>query len=335
MYETFFGLREAPFTLTPNTHFFLKSETHQKGLEMLLWALKNKEGFIKVSGEVGTGKTLLCRKLLNALDDPFVTVYIPNPHFSAETLYCLLADELKENLRSIEVQALKPGTVNVDGSEEKKLGQDDLSREHHVVALRKIHESLIRLADAGKQVALIIDEAQAMPEETIEALRLLTNLETESEKLVQVVLFGQPELDEMLAQKNLRQLQQRITFQHSIQPLDRKGIEQYISHRMILAGYSGGRLFDAKAITLLTQASKGIPRLVNVLCHKSLMSAFGQGSKFVEKKHMKAAIVDTESVFIPWWQRLSFLFAITILGASSIDAMYQMGSSAVLSGVIL
>ena len=202
MYESFFGLQESPFTLTPNTRFFLKSESHQQGLEMLLWALKNKEGFLKISGEVGTGKTLLCRKLLNALGDDYVTAYVPNPHCSAETLYSLIADELKG------------GDINVKVAEhDAQLEKSTLPKEAQFIALQQIQELLINYAGQGKQVILIIDEAQSMPEDTIEALRLLTNLETESEKLLQVVLFGQPELDQLLSQKNLRQLQQRITFQ--------------------------------------------------------------------------------------------------------------------------
>ena len=309
MYEAFFGLREAPFTLTPNTHFFLKSETHQQGLEMLLVALQNKEGFIKISGEVGTGKTLLCRKLLNSLDERFVTAYIPNPHFSAETLYCVLADELGANLKR---EKVNPILSHIDAY----LNQD-VTTEKHVLALQQINHCLLRFASEGKQVVLIIDEAQSMPEETIEALRLLTNLETESEKLLQVVLFGQPELDRMLAQKNLRQLQQRITFQHQIMPLNRADIERYISHRMLAAGYTGGRLFDARAITLLARASGGIPRLVNILCHKALMSAYGKGSLLVQSKHMRAAIRDTLSIrptLRSWlrWQFAAVLFCLIL-----------------------
>jgi len=302
MYESFFGLQEAPFTLTPNTHFFLKSETHQQGLEMLLVALRNKEGFIKISGEVGTGKTLLCRKLLNALDDSCITAYIPNPHFSVESLYGILADELAASLKS-------------EPEDEWGHAQYNSTDEKHVLALQRINEYLIQFASKGKQVVLIIDEAQSMPEETIEALRLLTNLETESEKLLQVVLFGQPELDVMLSKKHLRQLQQRITFQHQIKPLERSDIEHYISHRMLLAGYTGGRLFEAKAITLLTRASGGVPRLVNVLCHKALMSAYGQGSRLVQGKHMKAAIRDTESIKRSFWQRLPWQMALLFVYA--------------------
>ena len=303
MYESFFGLNEAPFTLTPNTHFFLKSETHQHGLEMLLVALQNKEGFIKVSGEVGTGKTLLCRKLLNALDERYVTAYIPNPHISAESLYCVLADELDGGLDAIQSAEI---VTQTEIKQNKHQSSGFLAGEKYVLALQRINECLIQFAKRGKQVVLIIDEAQSMPDETIEALRLLTNVETESEKLLQIVLFGQPELDVILQRKHLRQLQQRITFQHRIQPFNRNDIEQYISHRMILAGYKGGRLFEAKAITLLTHASRGIPRLVNVLCHKALMSAYGKGSNIVRGKHMMAAILDTESVCLSVWQRISW-----------------------------
>tara|TARA_R110002167_G_scaffold335622_1_gene542978 strand:+ start:1718 stop:2671 length:954 start_codon:yes stop_codon:yes gene_type:complete len=300
MYEQFFGLNELPFGLTPNTHFFLKSETHQQALDMLLWALKHKEGFIKVTGEVGTGKTLLCRKLLNTLEDPFVTAYLPNPYFSAETLYCLVAEELSV---FSEEKAFEEEQVQVIAQ----------AKEQHVLALKQIQHTLVKLAKSGKQVVLVIDEAQAMPEETIEALRLLSNLETESEKLLQIVLFGQPELDTVLAKKNLRQLKQRITFQHYLKPLQRKDIEHYISHRMILAGYQGGRLFDSKAISLLCRASKGIPRLVNILCHKALMSAFGQGEKVIQYRHMLAAISDTESVHATWRARCaSFLFSLSL-----------------------
>lgn len=299
MYEQFFGLNELPFGLTPNTHFFLKSETHQQALDMLLWALKHKEGFIKVTGEVGTGKTLLCRKLLNALEEPFVTAYLPNPYFSAETLYCLVAEELSAF------------SQNYDSEDAIHVAHQ--AKEKHVLALKQIQHTLVKLAKSGKQVVLVIDEAQAMPEETIEALRLLSNLETESEKLLQIVLFGQPELDTVLSKKNLRQLKQRITFQHTLKPLQRKDIEQYISHRMILAGYKGGRLFDAKAVSLLCRASKGIPRLVNILCHKALMSAFGEGEKVIQYRHMLAAIRDTESVSVSWRERCaSVLFSLSV-----------------------
>ncbi len=272
MYEHYFGLRELPFSLTPNTHFYLNSETHQQALELLLVALKNLEGFIKISGEVGTGKTLLCRKLLNSLDDEYVTAYIPNPSLTPESLYLAVAEEL-------------------DVAADPSLGG------HHVI--KQINVKLIELASQQKRVVLVIDEAQVMPEETIEALRLLSNLETESAKLLQVVLFGQPELNALLSRPSLRQLQQRITFQQNIAPLDKQAVQQYVGHRISLAGYNGPALFDKRAVSLLHRSSGGIPRLINILCHKALMSAFGQGDRVVSHKHVKKAIKDTESVSMP------------------------------------
>ena len=307
MYEQFFGLSEAPFTLTPNTHFFLKSETHQQGLETLLVAVKNKEGFIKLTGEVGTGKTLLCRKLLNALDEEFVTAYIPNPCCTPETLYCLIADEL----------GIELDTAEQDGPSNR------FTTDRQVLALRHINQKLLEYAQQGRKVVLVIDEAQSMPAASIEALRLLSNLETESDKLLQIVLFGQPELDQLLAQDSLRQLRQRITFQHRLDPLSRKDIERYISHRMILAGYSGQRLFDAAAVTTLHQASQGIPRLVNILCHKALMLAYGKGSAVVRKEHMKAAVKDTESAYSSWRFRLPWKAAMV---AASVPFLGQLSA---------
>lgn len=272
MYESFFGLNEQPFSLTPNTHFYLNSESHQQALELLLVALRNREGFIKIVGEVGTGKTLLCRMLLNSLRDPFVTAYIPNPGLSPEDLYLAVCEELEV-------------AVETDRGC------------HHL--LKCLNYRLIELATLGKQVVIIIDEAQAMAEPTIEALRLLTNLETESSKLLQVVLFGQPELDEILRKESLRQLLQRITFQQNISPFDKNAVGQYVNHRLAQAGYNGPALFDRSAIKLLYQATGGVPRLVNILSHKSLMSAYGQGDRVIGRGHVKRAIKDTESVSMP------------------------------------
>ncbi|ABC32798.1 Type II secretory pathway, component ExeA (predicted ATPase) [Hahella chejuensis KCTC 2396] len=269
MYETHFGLREAPFSLTPNTHFYLDASTHRNAFETVRAALESMEGFIKVVGEVGTGKTLLCRRLLNFLNGDYVSAYIPNPRLSPQDLYLALADELQVNL----------GELNG--------GRHQL--------LKLINEQLIAHCAEGRRVVLVIDEAQAMPEQTIEALRLLTNLETESRKLLQVVLFGQPELDVMLSQPQLRQLKQRITFQEYIRPLDKYSVEQYIRHRLMAAGYNGDNLFRADAAKLIFRASGGVPRLVNVLAHKAMLAAYGDGDKTVAPGHVRRAVKDTES----------------------------------------
>ncbi len=230
-------------------------------------ALRTGEGFIKVTGEVGTGKTMLCRKLLNTVEDRFVTAYIPNPMLTPYGLQSAVADELGL----------------------------DMSRHYgHHQLLKMITNRLLELTADGKNVVLCIDEAQAMPVETMEALRLLTNLETEKQKLLQVILFGQPELDERLNEKNVRQLKQRITFSYKLKPIDKDGMELYLTHRLGIAGYKGGNLFEVKAMNSLFKASRGIPRLINILSHKSMMSAYGEGTKYVDNKNMRAAIKDTE-----------------------------------------
>ncbi|WP_404368083.1 ExeA family protein [Marinobacter sp.] len=273
MYEAHFGLQEAPFALTPNTRYFLRARSHSDALELLLVALREREGFIKITGEVGTGKTLLCRLLLNALEEgATTTAYIPNPGLTPETLYEAVADELGVTL-----------------------GKNDNT--HRV--LKALTGRLIELASDGQQVVLVIDEAQAMPEETIEALRLLTNLETENARLLQVVLFGQPELDVLLNKSSLRQLKQRITFQYRLSPLDRGAVAQYLRHRLARAGYNGGDLFAPGALRLIARASGGIPRLLNILAHKALLAAWGRGDRQIARWHVLQAIRDTDSCHRP------------------------------------
>ncbi len=268
MYESHFGLQEAPFALTPNTRYFLRAPSHSESLELLLVALRQREGFIKVTGEVGTGKTLLCRLLLNELDKEACTAYIPNPHLPPETLYEAVAEEL---------------------------GVDVASCTNTHQTIKALNRRLIELAMEQKPVVLVIDEAQAMPVPTIEALRLLTNLETESTRLLQVVLFGQPELDVALSKDSLRQLRQRITFQTRLAPLNKESVGQYLRHRLTQAGYNGADLFTPSAVKVIWKASGGIPRLVNVLAHKSLLAAWGGGAGRVARKHVLQAVRDTES----------------------------------------
>ncbi|SCZ64980.1 ExeA family protein [Thiohalomonas denitrificans] len=279
MYLEYFGLHEAPFSLTPDTSYFFADGHYRDALDTLLIALKSGEGFIKVTGEVGTGKTLLCRKLLNILDEGFYTTYIPNPLLTAPALNLAMADELELNLP-------------------RNLGQHRTTK--------AITRRLIELAHQGKQVILCVDEAQAMPDETLEALRLLTNLETEKHKLLQVVLFGQPELDQRLGRASVRQLRQRITFSYQLQPLGRKAMAAYLAHRLAVAGNRGVLLFKPNALDALHKASGGIPRLVNVLAHKSLMAAYGKGSSAINSRHVRMAVADTESTAAPgirwrWW----------------------------------
>lgn len=267
MYLYHFGLRELPFTLTPNTNFFLGLEPHNEALAVLITALKTGEGFIKVIGEVGTGKTLLCRKLLNDIPEHFITAYIPNPY--------LKPDELR---RAVAIE----------------LGVKQAQRMSVQLLTQRIQQKLIDLHKEGRSVVLILDEAQALPEESLEALRLFTNLETETRKLLQVVLFAQPELDERLSQKDFRQLRQRITFAYKLRAMTNIEVQHYIAHRLQVAGYKGAALFNANLCKKIYKATQGIPRLVNILCHKMLMLTYGEGHFQVNISHLKAAVSDTE-----------------------------------------
>ncbi len=300
MYQHFFGLTELPFSLTPDTEFFFNYKEHQEALNVLLVALRSGEGFLKITGEVGTGKTLLCRQLLNTVGPEFVTAYIPNPFLEPDALRGALAEEL-----GIEV----PSGVD----------------QHTLVRL--INEKLIELVGTGKHVVLCLDEAQAMPDESLEALRLLTNLETEKSKLLQVVLFGQPELDKRLGCASLRQLRQRITFSYYLHAMDRDGVGGYIQHRLSVAGYNGGCLFKPRAIKTLYRASGGVPRLINILSHKALMAAFGQGAHAVSEQHVRMAARDTDGVNATRKVRIPFLYAMFALVAFT-------GGMALLGGVV-
>jgi len=269
MYTAHFGLREPPFGITPDTSFFFGSPHSQEALNTLLVAARTGEGFIKITGEVGTGKTLLCRKFMATLGPEFVTAYIPNPYLEPRSLMLALADEL-------------------DIAYEKDADQ------HQV--LKAITLRLLGLAGADKRVLLCLDEAQAMPVETLEALRLLTNLETEKRKLLQIVLFGQPELNRKLEMQSIRQLAQRITFHYHLGPLSRDDLDYYVAHRLRVAGYDGARLFSRGAVARLYAASGGVPRLVNILAHKAMMLCYGQGRQMVERAHVSAAARDTQAV---------------------------------------
>lgn len=269
MYLEFFQFRERPFSLTPDTQFFMNRQSHRGALNTLLVSLKHCEGFIKIVGEVGTGKTLLCRILLSQLSKSqvYVTAYIPNPYLTPDELKAFVAQEVGADYKP-DMQA------------------------HQLMSA--IYRRLLQLARSRKQVVLIVDEAQAMPRETIEALRLLTNLETEKRKLLQVVMFGQPELDTLLNRPDLRQLKQRIVFSEYLKPFSYAGVRDYLHYRLHAAGNQNSRLFSIPATWLLAKGSAGIPRLINILAHKALIAAFGEGSRQVRMRHMARAIADTQ-----------------------------------------
>ncbi|MCG8426267.1 MAG: AAA family ATPase [Chromatiales bacterium] len=291
MYERFYGFKETPFGLTPNTDYYFAYPDHQEALNVLLVALRMGEGFIKITGEVGTGKTLVCRKLLNILSqNNIITAYIPNPSLPPAQLMRAVADEL----------CIKT-SLNHDGQTLQRL----------------ISERLIKYKAQGKRLVLLIDEAQTIPLPSLEAIRLLTNLETEKSKLLQVVLFGQPELNRHLDDQSVRQVKQRITFSHHIKPMSREGATAYLQHRLKVAGYRGKVLFSAWIVNRLYRASQGIPRLINILAHKMLLAAYGEGSDVVTGKHVARAIQDTEGAIQPFAWRKWVWLGVSGLGLSS------------------
>jgi MSHA biogenesis protein MshM len=279
MYLDHFRLREMPFAITPGTAFTFASRAHQEALNTLLVSVQGGEGFVKITGEVGTGKTILCRRFLDILQRRgIVTAYIPNPAMQPRSLLQALAEEL----------GMRAG-AEVD----------------EYTLLGNINKTLMSVAQRNCSVVVCLDEAQSMPRETLEAVRLLSNLETGRSKLLQLVLFGQPELDHKLAENSLRQLQQRITFEYEMSGMSVRELDRYVAHRLNIAGYVGADLFSTTAIHRLYQATGGVPRLINILCHKALLSVFGEGGKCVLPRHISAAAADTTAArspgLLPLW----------------------------------
>lgn len=267
---SYYNLTELPFELTPNLKFYCLSDNHKDAFDMALFCINKGEALIKITGEVGSGKTMLCRKLLHAVEaQGDVTLYIPNPAQDKSTIIRLIAGELELNI-----------TGDMD----------------EYTVTKKMTEKLISHYKKGIKTILIIDEAQSLSDESIEALRLLTNIESEDKKLLQIVLLGQPELDLKLNKKHLRQVLQRIGFSYRIRGITRKELDSYVAKRLISAGHDTGLLFTQKAKNLLYKASKGTPRVINILAYKALLSSYTAGRKFVDKKSVKEAICDSKDV---------------------------------------
>lgn len=267
MYLDHFGLTEPPFRITPNTEFFFAGANRGATLDALMYSVLNDQGIVKVSGEVGSGKTMLCRVLMERLPIQVVLVYLANPSLSRDDIVFAIADELGLRL-----------------SESTKASS----------AVRMLQDRLMELHAEGHPVVVLIDEAHAMPMETLEEVRLLSNLETRHHKLLQLVLFGQPELDVVLARPDMRQLRERITQNFRLEPLHRDDIARYIDFRMRTAGYRGPQVFSPKAVKLIARASHGLTRRVNILSEKSLLAAFAKGVHLVTSREVRAAIRDAQ-----------------------------------------
>ncbi len=275
MYLEYFGLSQAPFKITPDTKLFYSGGNRGAILEALIYAITNGEGIVKVVGEVGTGKTMLCRMLEVELADNIEVVYLANPSLSPDHIPYAIAFELK-----LEIAASS----------------------NRLQVMNELQNYLLDKHRRNGQVVVFVEEAQSMPLASLEELRLLSNLETGQSKLLQIVLFGQPELDEMIGSTEIRQLKERITYSFQLTPFKTPDIKEYLSARVRACGYRAGELFTPGSIREITRYSNGLLRRVNILADKALLSAYATGNKQVKSSHVKVAARDSE--FISRWHRL-------------------------------
>lgn len=268
MYQAHFGFDTLPFTLTPNTELFYGLAPHFEAIQMVLSALDMGEGVIKVTGEVGTGKTMVCRMLVNQLQSQCALIYLPNPVLSGADLRSSVAKEL-----------------GLDIQNEASIVDD-------------IQHKLVGLHAEGKKVVAVLDEAQALSDEALETLRLFGNLETEDRKLLQIVLLGQPELDRRLDEYHLRQFRQRISFSSRLRPLKLDEAIAYIDNRLVKSGGTNS-LFSFPQKKAIWFSSLGTPRLINQICHKALLLCFSEQLNRIENHHLYSAMHDTYDVRKP------------------------------------
>ena len=266
MYLEYYGLSEPPFDITPNPRFLFFSPKHREAFNHLLYGIRERKGFVQLTGEVGAGKTTICRAMLEQLGPQFETALILNPILDADQLMKAIAMEFGLNVK----------------------GMDRLE------TVAEINAFLLRLAEQQRDAVLIIDESQDLTNDLLEQVRLLSNLETDDRKLLQIVLMGQPELRDRLNDFKLRQLRQRITVRYHLRPLTRAEVSQYVHHRLQVSGAKGAPYFTAAALWRIYRYTQGIPRLVNALCDKCLLAGFVQQSDSIDYRAAGLAIRELE-----------------------------------------
>ncbi|MBI2441870.1 MAG: AAA family ATPase [Lentisphaerae bacterium] len=266
MYLKFYGFKEAPFNITPDPRFLFFARHHREAFDHLIYGIEHRKGFIKLTGEVGSGKTTICRAVLSTLSPNVKTSLVLNPWLTENQL-----------LRAI----LKDFGLTVKS-------RDRLS------CLETLNTFLLEQLHQNNNVALIIDEAQDLTPAVLEQIRLLSNLETDQHKLLQIVLCGQPELRQRLAAPELRQLRQRITVRYHLFPLTEAELKQYIEHRLKLAGWPGGELFSNEAVHRVYNYSRGIPRLINAVCDVTLLAGYVAGVRRIDQEYVQKAIQQLE-----------------------------------------
>jgi len=269
MYQKHFGFELAPFKITPDPRLFFPGGNRGAVLQALVYAIANGEGIVKVVGEVGSGKTMLCRMLEQELPDNVEVVYLANPSLGPDDILHAIAFELK-----------------ITTSRE----------DSHLAAVHSLQEFLLEKHATNRRVVVFIEEAQGMPLATLEEIRLLSNLETSQDKLLQIVLFGQPELDDTLAAHEIRQLKERITYSFDLEPFKSDEIHEYINSRLRASGYKGPDLFETASVREIARASAGLLRRINILADKALLAAYADNATKVKRKHVERAAADSEFV---------------------------------------
>ncbi len=298
MYQEHFGLSRPPFKITPDTSLFFEGSQRGAALDALMYAINSGEGIIKVVGEVGSGKTMLCRMLEVRLSDNIDVIYIANPSLSPDNILHVIAHELHLDVNS------EMSKVNV---------------------MQQIQTHLLKKHADNRQVVLFVEEAQSMPIETLEEIRLLSNLETDENKLLQMVLFGQPELDEKLSAPHIRQLKERITHSFTLSPFPPDDTLQYLNFRLRAVGYKGPDVFNKKTAGVVKKYSAGLTRRINIIADKSLLAAYSEGGHTVTPSHIKLAAQDSEFKKIGMSKNSLYLAGGFILLVGALFTGYYMG----------
>ena len=306
MYEEYYGFSEKPFSLTPDPKYLFKSASHANAFELLQYAVRRREGFIVITGDIGTGKTTLCRALLEQLDKKTFSALVLNPFLSEEDLLRLILTEFGVVSRD----EIKRGALN--GVTKAEL-------------IETLNEFLLSLQRLGAQALLIIDEAQNLPLPVIEQIRILSNLETEKEKLLQIVLVGQPNLKEALRRPQLRQLDQRISIRYDLNPLSKEETGAYIQHRLSVAGGGSAVAFSPRALSRVFRYTRGIPRLINLVCDRALLTAYSAHTNRVKVNHVNYSARTLEVPYYKpgvraWLRDRVAAFAVGVTSAGVIGA---------------
>jgi len=306
MYEEYYGLAEKPFSLTPDPKYLFKSESHANAFELLQYAVRRREGFVVITGDIGTGKTTVCRALLEEIDRKTFTALVLNPFLSEEDLLKLILQDF--------------GVVSRDDVKRGRLGH--VSKQE---LIETIYDFLLSLLPLRASAVLIIDEAQNLPMPVLEQIRILSNLETDKEKLLQIVLVGQLNLQPLLKAPQMRQLDQRVSIRYQLRPLNRDEVAAYVSHRLNVAGGSAAVTFQPKALDLIHRRAKGIPRVVNLVCDRALLAAYAGrtnrvSAEIVHQAAESLALVDESPSRFGWFHRRASVY-VTAAGAAVSLAM--------------